>query len=133
VPAPLVRECLPPEANGLLSVRDHCLRSRHYVNVAIAGKYQASQWLTRDAAAEHCKQRIGIRQWAGNDQCAEPDLVMACCGDVPKREIPAAVSILRDHLPNLKIRVINVVDLMKLEPNREHPHGLNDYDGFKRS
>jgi xylulose-5-phosphate/fructose-6-phosphate phosphoketolase len=126
--ASIVRVYLPPDANCLLSVWDHCLRSRHYVNVVIAGKYQAPQWLTMDAAVEHCMQGIGVWQWASSDQGAEPDVVMACCGDVPTLETLAAVSILREHLPELKIRVINVVDLMKLEPNTEHPHGLSDQD-----
>ncbi len=126
--ASIVRVYLPPDANCLLSVWDHCLRSRHYVNVVIAGKYQAPQWLTMDAAVEHCTQGIGVWHWAGSDQGAEPDVVMACCGDVPTLETLAAVSILRRHLPDLKIRVINVVDLMKLEPNTEHPHGLSDKD-----
>jgi xylulose-5-phosphate/fructose-6-phosphate phosphoketolase len=126
--ASIVRVYLPPDANCLLSVWDHCLRSRHYVNVVVAGKYQAPQWLTMDAAVEHCTQGIGIWHWASSDKGAEPDVVMACCGDVPTLETLAAVSILRRHLPNLKIRVINVVDLMKLEPNTEHPHGLSDQD-----
>ena len=124
----IVRVYLPPDANCLLSVWDHCLRSRHYVNVVIAGKYQAPQWLTMDAAIEHCTKGIGIWQWASSDQGKEPDVVMACCGDVPTMETLAAVSILRKSLPDLKIRVINVVDLMKLEPDTEHPHGLNDKD-----
>ena len=126
--ASIVRVYLPPDANCLLSVWDHCLRSRHYVNVVVAGKYQAPQWLTMDAAIEHCTKGIGIWQWASSDKGKEPDIVMACCGDVPTLETLAAVSILRKHLPNLKIRVINVVDLMKLEPNTEHPHGLSDQD-----
>jgi xylulose-5-phosphate/fructose-6-phosphate phosphoketolase len=126
--ASIVRVYLPPDANCLLSVWDHCLRSRHYVNVVVAGKYQAPQWLTMDAAIEHCTKGIGVWQWASSDQGKEPDVVMACCGDVPTLETLAAVSILRKHLPNLKIRVINVVDLMKLEPNTEHPHGLSDKD-----
>jgi xylulose-5-phosphate/fructose-6-phosphate phosphoketolase len=126
--AAVVRVYLPPDANCLLSVWDHCLRSRHYVNVVIAGKYQAPQWLTMDAAVAHCAQGIGVWQWAGSDQGVDPDVVMACCGDVPTLETLAAVSILRRHLPDLKIRVINVVDLMKLEPNTEHPHGLSDED-----
>jgi xylulose-5-phosphate/fructose-6-phosphate phosphoketolase len=126
--AAIVRVYLPPDANCLLSVWNHCLRSRHYVNVVIAGKYQAPQWLTMDAAVEHCTQGIGVWDWAGSDEGAEPDVVMACCGDVPTLETLAAVSILRRHLPDLKIRVINVVDLMKLEPNTEHPHGLSDKD-----
>ena len=124
--ASVVRVYLPPDANCLLSVWDHCLRSRHYVNVVIAGKYQAPQWLTMDAAVKHCTEGIGIWQWASSDAGAEPDVVMACCGDVPTLEMLAAVSILREHLPNLKVRVVNVVDLMKLEPQSEHPHGLSD-------
>ena len=126
--ASVVRVYLPPDANCLLSVWDHCLRSRHYVNVVIAGKYQAPQWLTMDAAIEHCSKGIGVWQWASNDQGAEPDVVMACCGDVPTLETLAAVSILREHLPDLKIRVVNVVDLMKLQPQIEHPHGLSDQE-----
>lgn len=124
----VVRIYLPPDANCLLSVWDHCMRSRHYVNVVIAGKYQAPQWLNMDEAIEHCTQGIGVWEWASNDQGGEPDVVMACCGDVPTLETLAAVSILRKHLPDLRIRVINVVDLMKLEPNTEHPHGLSDPD-----
>ena len=126
--ASIVRVYLPPDANCLLSVWDHCLRSRHYINVVVAGKYLAPQWLTMDAAVEHCTQGIGIWEWASSDKDAEPDVVMACCGDVPTLEVLAAVSILRKHLPDLKIRVINVVDLMKLEPSTEHPHGLSDQD-----
>ena len=126
--ASVVRVYLPPDANCLLSVWDHCLRSRHYVNVVIAGKYQASQWLTMDAAVRHCTQGIGVWHWASSDQGAEPDVVMACCGDVPTLETLAAVSIMREHLPDLKIRVVNVVDLMKLQPQTEHPHGLSDKD-----
>jgi len=125
----VVRVYLPPDANCLLSVWDHCLRSRHYVNVVIAGKYQAPQWLTMDAAVKHCTQGIGVWDWAGNDTGAKPDVVMACCGDVPTLETLAAVSILREHLPELKVRVVNVVDLMKLQPQSEHPHGLSD-DAF---
>ena len=124
--AEIVRVYLPPDANCLLSVMDHCLRSRHYVNVVIAGKHPAPQWLSMDAAARHCADGIGIWQWAGNHLGLEPDLVMACCGDVPTLETLAAVSILREHLPEVKVRVINVVDLMKLEPKSEHPHGLSD-------
>jgi xylulose-5-phosphate/fructose-6-phosphate phosphoketolase len=126
--ASIVRVYLPPDANCLLSVWDHCLRSRHYVNVVIAGKYQAPQWLSMDAAVKHCAEGIGIWQWASNDQGAAPDVVMACCGDVPTLETLAAVSIMREHLPELKIRVVNVVDLMKLQPQSEHPHGLSDVD-----
>jgi len=122
----IVRVYLPPDANCLLSVWDHCLRSRHYVNVVIAGKYQAPQWLSMEEAIEHCTQGIGVWAWAGNHQDSEPDVVMACCGDVPTLETLAAVSILKKHLPELKLRVVNVVDLMKLEPSTEHPHGLTD-------
>ena len=126
--AEIVRVYLPPDANCLLSVMDHCLRSRHYVNVVIAGKHPAPQWLTMDAAVAHCAEGIGIWQWASSDQDAAPDVVMACCGDVPTLETLAAVSIMREHLPELKIRLVNVVDLMKLQPQTEHPHGLSDMD-----
>jgi xylulose-5-phosphate/fructose-6-phosphate phosphoketolase len=126
--ADIVRVYLPPDANCLLSVFDHCLRSRHYVNVVVAGKHALPQWLTMDAAVVHCTQGIGIWQWASNDQGAEPDVVMACCGDTPTLEILAAVSMLRRHLPAIKIRVVNVVDLMKLQSQSEHPHGLSDTD-----
>ena len=130
--ADIVRVYLPPDANCLLSVVDHCLRSRHYVNVVVAGKHPLPQWLTIDAAVVHCTEGIGIWQWASNDQEGEPDVVMACCGDTPTLEILAAVSILRLHLPELRIRVVNVVDLMKLQPKSEHPHGLSetDYDSL---
>ena len=123
--ADIVRVYLPPDANCLLSVMDHCLRSQHYVNVVVAGKHALPQWLTMEEAIVHCTEGIGIWQWASNDQGSEPDVVMACCGDTPTLEILAAVSILRQHLPDLKIRVINVVDLMKLQSASEHPHGLN--------
>jgi xylulose-5-phosphate/fructose-6-phosphate phosphoketolase len=126
--AEIVRVYLPPDANCLLSVMDHCLRSRHYVNVVIAGKHAAPQWLSMDAAVSHCTEGIGIWEWASNDRGAEPDVVMACAGDVPTLETLAAVSILRRSLPELKIRVVNVVDLMKLQPETEHPHGLSDKD-----
>jgi xylulose-5-phosphate/fructose-6-phosphate phosphoketolase len=126
--ADIVRAYLPPDANCLLSVFDHCLRSRHYVNVVVAGKHALPQWLSMDAAIVHCTEGIGIWQWASNDQGGEPDVVMACCGDTPTLEILAAVSILREHLPFLKIRVVNVVDLMKLQSQSEHPHGLSDTD-----
>jgi xylulose-5-phosphate/fructose-6-phosphate phosphoketolase len=126
--ADIVRVYLPPDANCLLSVMDHCLRSRHYVNVVVAGKHALPQWLTMDEAVVHCTEGIGIWQWASNDRDSEPDVVMACCGDTPTLEVLAAVSILRKHLPDLKIRVINVVDLMKLQPETEHPHGLSDAD-----
>ena len=126
--ADIVRVYLPPDANCLLSVMNHCLRSRHYVNVVVAGKHALPQWLTMDAAVLHCTEGLGIWQWASNDQGSEPDVVMVCCGDSPTLEILAAVSILRQHLPNLKIRVINVVDLTRLMPSRDHPHGLSDTD-----
>ncbi|MEO7044743.1 MAG: phosphoketolase family protein, partial [Ferruginibacter sp.] len=126
--ADVVRVYLPPDANCLLSVFDHCLRSRHYVNVVVAGKHALPQWLTMDEAVVHCTEGIGIWQWASNDQGSEPDVVMACCGDTPTLETLAAVSILREHLPDVKIRVVNVVDLMKLQSSSEHPHGLNDED-----
>ena len=126
--AEIVRVYLPPDANCLLSVMDHCLRSRHYVNVVIAGKHPSPQWLTIDAAVAHCSEGIGIWQWASNDEEREPDVVMACAGDVPTLETLAAVSILRHELPELAIRVVNVVDLMKLQPSSEHPHGLSDTD-----
>jgi xylulose-5-phosphate/fructose-6-phosphate phosphoketolase len=126
--AEIVRVYLPPDANCLLSVMDHCLRSRHYVNVVVAGKHPAPQWLSMDAAIKHCSEGIGIWQWASSDQQSEPDVVMACAGDVPTLETLGAVSILREHLPALKVRVVNVVDLMKLQPTSEHPHGLPDKD-----
>ena len=127
--ASIARVYLPPDSNCLLSVGDHCLRSRNYVNVIIAGKYLAPQWLNMEDAIEHCTKGIGIWEWAGTEHSrSEPDVVMACCGDVPTLESLAAVSILREHFPDLKIRVVNVIDLMKLEPNTEHPHGLSDPD-----
>jgi xylulose-5-phosphate/fructose-6-phosphate phosphoketolase len=126
--ADIVRVYLPPDANCLLSVFDHCLRSRHYVNVVVAGKHALPQWLTIDEATVHCTEGLGIWQWASNDQGGEPDVVMACCGDTPTLEVLAAVSILREHLPELKIRVVNVVDLMRLQSESEHPHGLSDTD-----
>ncbi|HVA07193.1 MAG TPA: phosphoketolase family protein, partial [Acidimicrobiales bacterium] len=126
--ADIVRVYLPPDANCLLSVADHCLRSRNYVNVVVAGKRAMPQWLTMDQAVVHCTEGIGIWEWASNDQGTEPDVVLACCGDTPTLEILAATSILREYLPNLKVRVVNVVDLMKLQPSTEHPHGLSDAD-----
>jgi xylulose-5-phosphate/fructose-6-phosphate phosphoketolase len=126
--ADFVRVYLPPDANCLLSVFDHCLRSRNYVNVVVAGKHPLPQWLSIDAAIEHCTEGIGIWQWASNDQDSDTDVVMACCGDTPTLETLAAVSILREHLPDLKIRVVNVVDLMKLQSESMHPHGLSDTD-----
>ena len=126
--ADVIRVYLPPDANTLLSVTDHCLRSRNYVNVIVAGKQPAPQWLDMDSAVRHCTAGLGIWQWASNDEASEPDVVMACAGDVPTLETLAAVDMLREHLPALKIRVINVVDLMALQPQSEHPHGLNDSD-----
>ena len=126
--ADIVRVYLPPDANCLLSVADHCLRSRNYVNVVVAGKRSMPQWLTMDEAVVHCTEGIGIWEWASNDQGAEPDVVLACCGDTPTLEILAATSILREELPDLKVRVVNVVDLMRLQPSTEHPHGLSDTD-----
>ncbi len=126
--AEVVRVYLPPDANCLLSVTDHCLRSRHYVNVIVAGKQPSLQYLNMDEAIKHCTTGIGIWGWASNDQGSEPDVVMACAGDVPTLETLAAVDILRDNFPELKIRVVNVVDLMTLQPENEHPHGLSDKD-----
>jgi xylulose-5-phosphate/fructose-6-phosphate phosphoketolase len=124
----VVRAYLPPDANCLLSVTDHCLRSRNYVNLIDAGKQPELQWLDMDSAVKHCAAGIGIWQWASNDHGGEPDVVLACAGDVPTLEILAATSLLRKHLPELKVRVINVVDLMTLQPSSEHPHGLDDDD-----
>jgi len=124
--ADIVRVYLPPDANTLLSVTDHCLRSRHYVNVIVAGKQPSLQWLDMESAIQHCSAGIGIWGWASNDQGGEPDVVMACAGDVPTLETLAAVDLLRQQLPDLKIRVVNVVDLMTLQPSSEHPHGLSD-------
>ena len=126
--ADVVRLYLPPDANCLLSCFDHCVKSRNYINVIVASKHPRPQWLTMDQAVKHCTQGIGIWQWASNDQGVEPDVVMACCGDTPTLETLAAVTILRKYLPDLKIRVVNVVDLMKLQPHTEHPHGLTDED-----
>jgi len=126
--AQIVRVYLPPDANTLLSVTDHCLRTRHYVNLIIAGKQPALQWLDMQEAIRHCTAGIGIWSWASNDQGAEPDVVMACAGDVPTLETLAAVDLLRQHAPDLKVRVVNVVDLMVLQPASEHPHGLSDQE-----
>jgi len=126
--AEVIRIYLPPDANSLLSVTDHCLRSRHYVNVIVAGKQPALQYLTMDEAVKHCTAGLGIWEWASNDGGGEPDVVMACCGDVPTLETLAAVKLLRQHVPGLKVRVVNIVDLMVLQPPREHPHGLPDRD-----
>jgi xylulose-5-phosphate/fructose-6-phosphate phosphoketolase len=124
--ADIVRVYLPPDANTLLSVADHCLRSRNYVNVIVAGKQPALQWLDMKSAIEHCTNGIGIWQWASNDNGSEPDVVMACAGDVPTLETLAAVDLLRRNFPDIKIRVVNVVDLMTIQPSTEHPHGLSD-------
>ena len=126
--ADVVRVYLPPDTNCLLSVADHCLRSRNYVNVIVAGKQPALQYLDMDAAIKHCTAGVGIWDWASNDQGSEPDVVMACCGDVPTLETLAAVDLLHKLVPDLKIRVVNVVDLMTLQPASEHPHGLSDRD-----
>jgi xylulose-5-phosphate/fructose-6-phosphate phosphoketolase len=126
--ADIVRVYLPPDANTLLSVADHCLRSRNYVNVIVAGKQPSLQWLDMESAVEHCTTGIGIWEWACTDQDADPDVVMACAGDVPTLETLAAVDLLRQHFPDIKIRVVNVVDLMTLQPPSEHPHGLPDSD-----
>ena len=126
--AEVVRVYLPPDANCLLSVTDHCLRSRNFVNLIVAGKQPAPQWLTMDQAIKHCTAGIGIWGWASSDRGGEPDVVMACCGDVPTLETLAAVDLLRKYCPDVKVRVINVVDLMTLQPQSEHPHGLSDKD-----
>lgn len=126
--ADIVRIYLPPDANTLLSVTDHCLRSRNYINVIVAGKQPELQYLDMEAAIKHCTAGLGIWEWASNDKGQEPDVVMACCGDVPTLETLAAVKILNEHFPHLKIRVVNVVDLMTLQPQSEHPHGLSDKD-----
>ena len=124
--AEIVRVYLPPDANCLLSVADHCLRSRHYVNVIVAGKQPALQYLSIEDALVHCARGIGIWEWASNDEAGEPDVVLGCAGDIPTVETLAAAALLREHLPDLKVRVVNVVDLMRLEPDSEHPHGLPD-------
>jgi xylulose-5-phosphate/fructose-6-phosphate phosphoketolase len=126
--ADVVRVYLPPDANCLLSVTDHCLRSRHYVNVIVAGKQPALQWLNMERAIEHCTNGIGIWDWASTDTETEPDVVMACAGDVPTLETMAAVDLLRQHFSDIKIRVVNVIDLMTIQPSTEHPHGLSDAD-----
>ncbi|MFQ5990736.1 MAG: phosphoketolase, partial [Candidatus Methylomirabilales bacterium] len=126
--AEVIRAYFPPDANTLLSVTNHCLRSRNYINVIVAGKQPALQYLDMDAAIKHCTAGLGIWEWASNDKGGEPDVVMACCGDIPTLETLAAVSILRKHVPDLKIRVVNVVNLMRLQPQSEHPHGLSDRD-----
>ncbi len=124
--AEVVRVYLPPDANCLLSVADHCLRSRNYVNVIVAGKQPSPDWLSIQDAVLHCARGLGIWDWASNDDDGDPDVVMACCGDVPTLETLAAVDLIRTHVPGLKVRVVNVVDLMRLQPPSEHPHGLPD-------
>jgi len=126
--ADIVRVYFPPDANTLLSVTDHCLRSRNYVNVIVAGKQPQPQWLNMDQAIKHCTSGIGIWEWASNDKGTDPDVVMACVGDAPTIETLAAVSMLREYVPDLKVRVINIVDLMTLQPKEEHPHGLSNYE-----
>jgi xylulose-5-phosphate/fructose-6-phosphate phosphoketolase len=126
--AEIIRVYLPPDANCLLSVTDHCLRSRHYVNVIVAGKQPTLDFLSMEEAIVHCTHGAGIWDWASNDEGGEPDVVLACCGDVPTLETLAATALLRDHLPDLRVRVVNVVDLMRLQPESEHPHGLSDRD-----
>jgi xylulose-5-phosphate/fructose-6-phosphate phosphoketolase len=125
--AEIVRVYLPPDTNTLLSVADHCLRSKHYVNVIVAGKQPALTYLGMDEAVAHCARGLGIWPWAGNTD-GEPDVVIACAGDVPTMEALAATDLLRTHLPELKVRFVNVVDLMRLQPDTEHPHGLSDRD-----
>jgi xylulose-5-phosphate/fructose-6-phosphate phosphoketolase len=124
--AEIIRVYLPPDANTLLSVADHCLRSRNYVNVVVAGKQPALNYLSIDDAIVHCTRGLGIWEWASSDGDEEPDVVLGCCGDVPTLETLAATALLRWHLPELKVRVVNVVDLMRLQPESEHPHGLPD-------
>jgi xylulose-5-phosphate/fructose-6-phosphate phosphoketolase len=124
--AEVVRVYLPPDANCLLSVMDHCLRSRDHVNVVIAGKQPAPVWLTMEAATDHCDRGMGIWEWASSGHDRDPDVVLACAGDVPTLEVLGAAAILRDELPDLRVRVVNVVDLLRLEPPSEHPHGLSD-------
>ena len=124
--ASVIRVYLPPDTNTLLSVADHCLRSRHYVNVIVAGKQPQPNWLSIDEAIIHCTRGAGIWEWASSDGDGSPDVVLACCGDIPTLETLAAVSLLREHLPSLKVRVVNVVDLMRLQPETEHPHGMSD-------
>ncbi len=126
--AEVIRVYLPPDANTLLSVMDHCLRSVHYVNVVVAGKHEAPQWLDMSHAVEHCARGVGRWGWASNEDGGEPDVVMAAAGDVPTLETLAAIDLLHRHLPDLRIRMVNVVDLMKLQPQSEHPHGLHDAD-----
>ena len=124
--ADIIRIYLPPDANCLLSVADHCLRSRHYVNVIVAGKQPALQYLNIDDAVVHCTRGLGIWEWAGTDKDGAPDVVLACAGDVPTLEVLAAADLLRRHCPDLKVRVVNVVDLMTLQPEHRAPAGISD-------
>ena len=126
--AEVIRVYLPPDANTLLSVADHCLRSRNYVNVVVAGKQPALTYLSMDEAIAHCARGLGIWEWASTDAGDDPDVVLGCCGDVPTLEVLAAAAILRERLPDLRVRVVNVVDLMRLQPDSEHPHGLPDVE-----
>ena len=126
--AEVIRVYLPPDANTLLSVADHCLRSRHYVNVIVAGKQPSLNYLPMEDAIVHCTRGVGIWEWASNDEQGEPDVVLGCCGDIPTLETLAAAALLREHVPELKVRVVNVVDLMRLQPDTEHPHGLSDHE-----
>jgi xylulose-5-phosphate/fructose-6-phosphate phosphoketolase len=126
--AEVVRVYLPPDANCLLSVADHCLRSRHYVNLIVAGKQPSANWLSMDEAVGHCARGIGVWEWASTEGDGPPDVVLACAGDIPTLEALAAADLLRSHLPHLKVRFVNVVDLMRLQPESEHPHGLSDAD-----
>jgi xylulose-5-phosphate/fructose-6-phosphate phosphoketolase len=124
--AEIIRVYLPPDANTLLSIADHCLRTHDYVNVIVAGKQPSLNWLSMEDAVVHCTRGLGIWEWASNDQDGAPDVVMACCGDVPTLETLAAVSLIREHLPDVKVRVVNVVDVMRLQPPSQHPHGMSD-------
>jgi xylulose-5-phosphate/fructose-6-phosphate phosphoketolase len=126
--AEVVRVYLPPDANTLLSVADHCLRSRNYVNVIVAGKQPSLDYLSMDDAIVHCTRGIGIWDWASTDAGDEPEVVLACAGDIPTLEVVAAAALLREHLPELRVRVVNVVDLMRIQPDTEHPHGLSDHE-----
>src|SRR5262249_54916285 len=126
--AEIIRVYLPPDANCLLSVGDHCLRSRHYVNVIVAGKQPALNYLSGPEADAHCTRGLGIWEWAGNSAGVEPDVVLACAGDIPTLETVAAAALVREPLPDLRVRVVNVVDLMRLQPETQHPHGLPDVE-----
>src|SRR5690606_24108924 len=121
----VIRVYLPPDTNCLLSTVDHCLRTTDYVNVVVSGKQPTPSWLTMEEAALHCARGLGVWEWASNDE-GDPDVVLACAGDIPTIEVLAAASLLREHLPELKVRVVNVVDLMRLQHESEHPHGMSD-------